>query len=164
LSDAWSAALAAATDGMPQLPSEKDEPEVPHEVEEPTPQPVEEEPVAADVVNEDANIAAEASIPTTATESLTTPDELPDVITADMLRARMAQRKKDLASAKDFEVPAELLVGLGDGDNEEWELESENAPAKGKSKKSAPVKVDKKPKKKKRRVSQGDDDDFTGYF
>jgi hypothetical protein len=125
---------------------------------------VEEEPVATDVVDEEVNIAAEATTPTTATESLTTPNELPDVITADMLRARMAQRKKDLASAKDFEVPAELLVGLGDGDNEEWELESENAPAKGKSKKAAPVKADKKPKKKKRRVSQGDDDDFTGYF
>ncbi len=165
--DAWAAALAAANEGMPEAPSELEQPAGFREAEEEIPAPVvEEEPgePEASVAPKDSTVAEEATTAAAEPEALTAPDALPDVITADMLRARMAQRKKELVIDKDFEIPAELLVGLTDEEEEEWEIETESKAAKGKVKKAAPVKADKKPKKKKRRVSQGDDDDFGGYF
>ena len=50
-----------------------------------------------------------------------TMEELPDVITADMLRARMAQRKEAKVDSDAFEIPAELLVGI-DTDEPDDEL------------------------------------------
>ncbi len=50
-------------------------------------------------------------------------DELPEVITADMLRSRMAKRKKAGLADQEMEIPAELLVGLDADeleDDEEW--------------------------------------------
>jgi N utilization substance protein A len=89
------------------------------------PELVEELPIVPDapVVEEEQDLTelAEAS-------GLTLVDELPKVITADMLRARRGQ-SIDLPA--DFEVPAELLVGLDeDIEDEEWE-EEEEAPKKG---------------------------------
>jgi len=90
---------------------------------------------------------------------LTKGEELPEVITADMLRAR-----KNLNVDMDsFEIPAELLAGL---DEEEWEdeEEEEEIPAKkGKTKVRAKpkkaVKPEARPKAKKRRRTFGDEDE-----
>ncbi len=89
------------------------------------------------------------------------PEDLPEVITADMLRARR-DKKIDL-SDMDFEIPAELLVGLMDDDEEdEVELddifEEESDRGKGKGKRGKPAKPAKKVSKKKRRPAYGDDD------
>lgn len=51
--------------------------------------------------------------------SMTTQEELPEVITADMLRARMAERKKFNFADEDFEVPAELLAGYDEEELDE---------------------------------------------
>lgn len=51
-------------------------------------------------------------------------EELPEIITADMLRQRMAQRRGqqvDFGPLDDIEVPEELLVGIGDDEEEEFE-------------------------------------------
>ncbi len=58
-------------------------------------------------------------------------EDLPEVITADMLRARMAERKKFAFSEEDIEVPAELLAGY---EEEEAEEEVFDASGKGKAK------------------------------
>ena len=98
---------------------------------------------------------------------------LPQVITADMLRARMAQRKGNDRKSEDIEIPAELLVGIEEEEKvvvvEEWEEEIESAPGKGKGKvkkKATPIiaKPVAKAKKKKRRPVGDEDDDYTGYF
>jgi hypothetical protein len=50
-------------------------------------------------------------------------EELPQVITADMLRARMAKRKEASFSEQNIEIPAELLAGLDAEElqeDEEW--------------------------------------------
>jgi transcription termination/antitermination protein NusA len=50
-------------------------------------------------------------------------EELPEVITADMLRARMAKRKQASLVEQEIEIPAELLAGLDADeleDDEEW--------------------------------------------
>ena len=96
---------------------------------------------------------------------------LPQMITADMLRARMAQRKGSVRKSEDIEIPAELLIGIEQKEEvvEEWEEETDagKGKAKGKGKgKVAPVaaKPVAKPKKKKRRTTGDDDDDYSGYF
>lgn len=58
-------------------------------------------------------------------------EELPEVITADLLRARMAERKKFTFSEEDIEVPAELLAGY---EEEETEEDIFDSGAKGKAK------------------------------
>jgi N utilization substance protein A len=83
-------------------------------------------------------------------------EPLPQVITADMLRARMAQRKEAGRKALDIEVPAELLAGLAPV--VEPDVEDELAIAKGKAKKGAPVKAAPKGKKKKWYPADGVDE------
>jgi len=180
--DAWAAALNATGDTMSRLPgASEEEPTAPsftepeeepavvsEPVEEKDDEALEEEVVAAE---SPAVTSAEAEAsPTTDTDvetmaemmDLTAPEALPDVITADMLRKRMAQRKKETILDDDFEIPAELLVGLDEDEEEEWDAEADSKAKKSKSKKAAPVKADRKPKKKKRRVA--DDDDYGNYF
>jgi len=97
---------------------------------------------------------------------------LPQVITADMLRKRMAQRKENASKiAADIEVPAELLIGLEEEEViiEDWEEEIEDkdkGKGKGKAKKQpmASVKPGAKPAKKKKRRTVQDDDDYSGYY
>ena len=91
---------------------------------------------------------------------LTKGEELPEVITADMLRAR----KNLNLDMNSFEVPAELLVGL---DEEEWEggedeeeVSAKKGKAKAKPKKAA--KPEARPKAKKRRRTFGNEEE--GYF
>ncbi len=102
---------------------------------------------------------ADSFMPDTSTDDQESKDEseaLPEIITADMLRARQEQRKAADLDSQDFEIPVELLVGL-----DEKDLESEGAKsAKGKSKKAAKSK-----KGGKRRKQQSDEyeesvDDF----
>jgi N utilization substance protein A len=97
----------------------------------------------------------------------TPPEELPQVITAAMLRARMAQRKEFAINDEDIVVPAELLAGYEAappaGTWEEEEGAAEAAKQKGKQKgKQAPkaAKPDKKKagKKPKWHENQGDDE------
>ena len=161
LEDAWSAALAAAGEQIRQVPEVEtfglgdDE--------------AENEPTFIEAADEAPIVLPPAPIidlpieagPPTLSDEVTRPDELPQVITADMLRARMAQRKKDSFVDENFEVPAELLVGIDD--EEDWDSEGV-AVKKTKTKKSAPAKLpEKRAKKKKRRPNPGEDDDFGGY-
>ena len=67
-------------------------------------------------------------------ESAETPGELPEVITADMLRARMADRKKFTFSEADFEVPAELLAGYEEESSEDELFGAGKAKGKAKGK------------------------------
>lgn len=85
------------------------------------------------------------------------PEPLPQVITADMLRARMAQRKKETAPQRmDFDVPEELLAGYTEKIEEEDIAEETGAKGKGKAKKAP----DKKAKKKWRPDGGVDFDEF----
>mgnify|MGYP000595607110 CR=1 FL=1 len=85
-------------------------------------------------------------------------EELPEVITADMLRARMAERKKYTFSEEDFEIPPELLKGY----EEEDDLLEHGGKGKGKTKakgkKSAPKPKAKSKKPAPRRPWEEDDD------
>jgi hypothetical protein len=98
---------------------------------------------------------------------MTTVDELPEMITGDMLRARMRQRQESGADAMSFEIPAELLVGLDEEvveeADEEWEESDKKGkgkgkPAKVKAKKVGRVEAKGKPKGKKRRPDLEDAD------
>jgi N utilization substance protein A len=93
-------------------------------------------------------------------------DTLPEVITADMLRAR---KNKGIDLSQDFVVPAELLVGLDEEElEEEWDEDDDRnkgrgkggkapaKPAKGKAKK--PAKPAAQAKGKKWRPQRSDDD------
>lgn len=93
--------------------------------------------------------------------SLVASDELPQIITADMLRARRAQRKTMDFEDKDFEVPAELLAGYEEEIEDELEEPSGRGKDKSKGKKSvtSAAKPEKKSKKQKkwRPARAGDD-------
>ncbi len=106
---------------------------------------------------EEATVESES----TAELGMTTQDELPEVITADMLRARMAERKKFSFADEDFEVPAELLVGYEEEDIEEEDLMEEvgKGKAKGKAKTKAKTKPQKGKSAGKRRWAE-DGDEF----
>jgi N utilization substance protein A len=76
-------------------------------------------------------------------QEMTRVDTLPEVITADMLRAR---RNKGVDLSEDFVIPAELLVGLDEEELEEdWE---EDDRGKGRGKGKAPAKAAKGKAKK----------------
>lgn len=101
-----------------------------------------------------------------AAPALVTGDELPQIITADMLRARRAQRKAMDFDDKNFEVPAELLAGYKEDLEEEPEEEEVDAPIAGSRGKERPkraaasaAKPDKKPKKQKKWRSALPEDD-----
>ncbi len=86
--------------------------------------------------------------------------ELPDVITADMLRAR----KSKTINLDEIEIPAELLVGLDEEDEEFDDEFDEEAPGKAKGKgKAKPKPKAKKSAKPKRRRPAFEDDDFDEF-
>jgi hypothetical protein len=100
-------------------------------------------------------------------------EELPQMITADMLRARMAKRKEASFSEQDIEIPAELLAGLDAEElqeDEEWIDEAMGARG-GKRKKDAKGKVPAKPaaksgksdnkKKAPKKRGWGEEEDFS---
>ena len=87
-----------------------------------------------------------------------TGDALPEIITADMLRARMAQRKEMDMRAVEIEIPEELLAGYkeeGEGDA------AGSADQRGKSKTKAKKGADKKGKK---RWHPNEGDSYEDYF
>ena len=95
-------------------------------------------------------------------------DALPEVITADMLRARMAKRKATAQPAQEIEVPAELLAGY-DKDavvEEEWVEDLAAKSAKGKPAKAKPgtKPAGKAPEKKKAPKKRWSGDEEEGYF
>jgi N utilization substance protein A len=99
----------------------------------------------------------EAPAPTVQPPS-TTGDALPEIITADMLRARMAQRKEMDMRAVEIEIPEELLAGY----KEDSEGDAAGAgDARGKSKAKAKKGSDKKSKK---RWHPDEGDTYEDYF
>lgn len=102
-------------------------------------------------------------------QGITRGDALPEVITADMLRAR---KGKGIDLSQDFVIPAELLIGLEEEEvEEEWEEEELDKRGRGKGKPQAkpsgaggkgkakkPAKPEAKSKGKKWRPTRGDDD------
>jgi hypothetical protein len=91
--------------------------------------------------------------------------QLPEVITADMLRAR--KRKKFDLFNDDFEIPAELLVGIEEDDepdNIETQEAEQGQMGKDKPKIKKVARVDAKSKGKKRSHSYEDDEEFEGYY
>ncbi|MEX1018673.1 MAG: transcription termination factor NusA [Litorilinea sp.] len=121
--------------------------------------PLSEEPPTLDAGADDAGDTEQEE------DAMTRIDALPQVITADMLRAR--KNKMDISRA-DFEVPEELLVGLDDDDlpidEDEDEDEDEGGKAAGKGKKvtakAKKAKVDPKKGKPKRRRTGSEDSYF----
>lgn len=88
------------------------------------------------------------------------PEESSDIITADMLRSRSKKKQEIDFDSPDFEIPAELLVGLDPDDTEEQSTESEIGKGKGK-KKSA--KGEKKSRRRKRQADT-EKDEFSDFF
>lgn len=95
------------------------------------------------------------------TEAETQPEEssLPDVITADMLRSR--QRKDIDFESDDFEIPAELLMGLEDDEIEKEQSKKPKSKSKAKGK---PKKARSNERKSSRSRSQSDDDDLSDLY
>ncbi len=150
--DAWSAALEAAKEDLPALAGFSEE-DVIDEVELPT---------AVEEVRPQVEIPKEKE-----ENTLTLPKELPNVITADMLRARMAQRRESNFNDANFEVPKELLVGIDEGEDDWSSVIDDDTPAGArpkKAKKAVPDTKNKGVKKKKRRPVSGEEDDFGKFF
>jgi hypothetical protein len=100
-----------------------------------------------------------------------TSDELPQIITADMLRARRAQRKAIDFSDKDFEIPAELLAGYDEELDGEAEEEEDYTPGAGRGKEKtkgkkaiSAAKPEKKSKKQKKRRPARPEDDLDDLY
>ena len=108
--------------------------------------PIYDEEVAAELLAEESAEAEMAGPPDKDDE------DLPQVITADMLRSRMTKNQEIDFDSPDFEIPAELLVGLGDDDSDD------SAKPRGKAKKAAKGKV--KGKKKKGKAA----DELSDFF
>ena len=148
-------ALEVAQEEEKRLPSL---PEFPS-LDEPPATPVEEADEVA--LSTPVDAAAEETVDAEESEAadMMAVENLPDVITADMLRARMTQKKESGEAAAEMEIPAELLLGLeteGDEEDEDDWPEKAAPPAKAKKGKAA---------KKKRRRSQSDnDDEFSEFY
>ncbi|MFN8443222.1 MAG: transcription termination factor NusA [Caldilineaceae bacterium] len=117
------------------------------------------EPLPEETPTKPAPTPAPASAPTP-TPSRASEAELPQVITAAMLRERMAQRKE--RSLQEIEVPAELLEGYDLATEEEAEADQrdQNLAAK-KTKKVVPAKPVAKAKKKRPRAYIDDESEET---
>jgi N utilization substance protein A len=99
--------------------------------------------------------------------AITAAGELPEVITADMLRARRAGRKEKKFTEEVVEIPSELLVGLEEVEvKDDWTPEmdgGDRGKGRGKGKKpTVAAKPDKKKKKKWRPAPTGDE--FEDYY
>ncbi len=151
-------------DDLPEIPVLPDEDQV--EIEEAIEAEVELEVEAESLELEEEAIEAEivvdaevAELETESDDSFTQAEELPEVITADMLRERMAQRREIDFDDADFEIPAELLVGLEDYLEEDDESEEDGEWADG-----GKGKAKKKPAKKKSKRRTPKDDNYGDYF
>jgi N utilization substance protein A len=90
-------------------------------------------------------------------------EELPQVITADMLRQRMAARQQG-HSPDDLEVPAELLVSLEAAEESDDELSAQERKRgkAGRGSQITPKKETKRQKSRRARARDGGLDDFDG--
>ena len=88
------------------------------------------------------------------------PEELPQVITADMLRQRMAARQQGrssgplIGSRDDLEVPPELLESLDTTEETDNELD-EQEPKRSKARRGSPTTPKRQPKRQKARRPRG---------
>jgi hypothetical protein len=141
---------------MPELPVFDDLPEIPA-------LPDEDAAMLASE-SEEAAVEVEPAAEAEDEESMLSGKDLPEVITADMLRARMAQRRDIDFSDEDFEIPAELLVGLDEDEevDEDWELSDDKRTKRAKSSKVG--KTEKKPAKKRKKQRPSGDDDFDNFY
>ncbi|MBI1298174.1 transcription termination/antitermination protein NusA [bacterium] len=123
------------------------------------------EPAFPDIVEE----ATEEEDQTAEETDVVEGEELPEIITADMLRQRMAQRRGqqvDFGPLDEIEVPEELLVGIGDEEEEEFEEWDGKRKGKRGVKPVAGKAVEKKKGKtakrgKRREFEEEDFDDFS---
>jgi transcription termination/antitermination protein NusA len=159
------AAAALSATSQPRIPQFEDfeerdfEQEIPGDEEAVTPEPAP-EPLAeldtqigSDRVDEDIDQGlSEEQEPQM---NLVEGEELPEIITADMLRQRMAQRRTqnvDLSNLDNIEVPEELLTGLEDEDEDDFsERERKRNKAKRGSKAVQPEVKEVPPKKAKQK-------------
>jgi N utilization substance protein A len=119
------------------------------------PKPAKAKPIEAKPIETKPVEVTPAEAPSSEAKS----DELPEVITAAMLRERMAQMKGKAVKPAEIEVPDELLAGYEEKDED---VKPVSKDAKGKPVKASAAKADKKPKKKKWRPVYDEDDDFSG--
>ena len=101
------------------------------------------------------------------------PEDLPQVITADMLRQRMAARQQGsssgpvIGSLDDLEVPPELLDSLGTAEDSDDEIEEQD-PGRSRARRGGQSAQKRQPKRQRTRRSRGlevdleefDDDEF----
>lgn len=166
-----------ATFGEEPLPSvweqplEEPEKEALAREEAPTAEPADELAIE-DLVIEEIQLDEEAETAPAPPPVITSADELPQVITADMLRARRAQRRQIDFESEEFQIPEELLVGY-DEDEEIEEERDRRAQGKGRgkavdrggAKKGTPAgKGDKKGGKKAKRWRTAEDDDLGDFY
>ncbi len=96
------------------------------------------------------------------------PEELPQVITADMLRQRMAARQQGggsgpvIGSADDLEVPPELLDSLVATEESDEEIDEQEA-KRGKARRGSPTTPKRQPKRQRARGSRGLDVDLDEF-
>ena len=111
--DAFAQAAAKVASDIPAFPSFEETAETAEVTPKEEPEAEAEVPVEAE-----AEVEAEAKVEA---DTLMTGEDLPEVITADMLRARMAQRKAEQVDwdELEIEVPPELLAGYEEEDEEE---------------------------------------------
>ncbi len=175
--DAFERAAAEISHTAPSLPLFKPFEEIESDEispAKPAPEPAEAEVAKAEdnrSVEAEAALVQEVNQETEAKMEIVEGEELPQIITADLLRQRMAQRrgqKAELGNFDDIEVPAELLAGIDaeeeSDDFEEWERKrnksrrSPKAAAGIAERKPAAAKKSAKPKRAKR--PQDFDEDF----
>lgn len=124
--DAFERAAAAIGTGESLKPL-FDEDDVDLIEDEPAKQEPVQEAVARHIEPAFPNIVEEETVeeePTTQETDVVEGEELPQIITADMLRQRMAQRRGqqvDFGPLDDIEVPEELLVGIDEEEEEDFE-------------------------------------------
>lgn len=150
---------------LPELPEsvtfdEAQEEEIPEPESEPAvaQAPAEAEPESA---TSEAEVEEEAEI--------LQAEELPQVITADMLRKRMQERKSqqvDMGSLDDLEVPAELLASVDDIEIDEEDTEDEFASQerkRNKARRGTQTPPKKQQKRQRQRRPRDRQDEFDEY-
>lgn len=112
--------------------------------------------------------AGQAELPQdeqTEDESMLPVEELPEVITADMLRQRMAERQSQQAgsSLEDLEVPAELLVSSRTTEEIDADEASAQEHKRTKSRRDSPAAPKKPARRSRTRRLQGRNESYDSY-
>ena len=98
-------------------------------------------------------------------ESMLPVEELPEVITADMLRQRMAERQNQQSdsSLEDLEVPAELLVSSQTTEEIDADEANDQEPKRTKSRRDSPAAPKKPARRPRTRRLQGRNESYDSY-